>query len=146
MVYKEALFSRATQLFSKPLSLFTNNANKPHQYLQITKSFRQPARTSTTAKSHPTLTMSSSPDTMGMTTQRIAHMQRRPSTFLSLAPETSASYPTTQEAQDIKTTLNGRRTSSVSSAGSVRILKLGPVHWGEHQGDHKDDFHEVAVQ
>ncbi|CAJ2500101.1 Uu.00g029540.m01.CDS01 [Anthostomella pinea] len=81
------------------------------------------------------------------TTQSVVqtHMERRPSTFLSLAPETSASYPTTQS------TAPGlaRRSSSLgsqSSAGSLRFLKLGPVHWGEHQGEHKDDFHEVAVE
>ncbi|KAI0517146.1 hypothetical protein F5B22DRAFT_655173 [Xylaria bambusicola] len=70
----------------------------------------------------------------------------RPSTFLSLAPETSASYPT---AQDIKPALHPRRSSSVSSAGSapsLRVLKLGPVHYGEHPDEHKEDFHEVAVE
>lgn len=41
-----------------------------------------------------------------------------------------------------------RRSSSMSSDGSVgkarlRFLKLGPVHWGEHQGDHKEDWHEL---
>lgn len=33
------------------------------------------------------------------------------------------------------------RKSGVGSAN--RILKLGPVHWGEHMEDHKDDFHDV---
>ncbi|KAK5632657.1 hypothetical protein RRF57_008371 [Xylaria bambusicola] len=68
----------------------------------------------------------------------------RPPTFLCLAPETSASYPT---AQDIKPALHPRRSSSVSSAGSVpslRVLKLGPVHYGEHPDEHKEDFHEIA--
>jgi hypothetical protein len=41
-----------------------------------------------------------------------------------------------------------RRSSSMSSDGStgkarLRFLKLGPVHWGEHQGDHKEDWHEL---
>jgi hypothetical protein len=40
-----------------------------------------------------------------------------------------------------------RRSSSMSSDGSsrarLRFLKLGPVHWGEHQGDHKGDWHEL---
>ncbi|KAI0200875.1 hypothetical protein F4808DRAFT_460388 [Astrocystis sublimbata] len=73
----------------------------------------------------------------------------RPFTFLSLAPETSASYPT---AQDIQPALHPRRSSSVSSGSSLgsprtlRVLKLGPVHYGEHTDGHKDDFHEVAVE
>jgi len=73
--------------------------------------------------------------------------ERRPSTFLSLAPATSTSYP---QQQPRKTALPAggpaeekRRTSS--SGGGPRILKLGPVHGGQHLGDHDEDFHEVAV-
>ncbi|KAI1119155.1 hypothetical protein F5Y14DRAFT_446369 [Nemania sp. NC0429] len=76
----------------------------------------------------------------------ITKVQPRPVTFLSLAPETSASYPT---AQDIKPAAHPRRSSSVSSAGGsvsgLRVLKLGPVHWGEHPDEHKEDYYEVAV-
>lgn len=90
--------------------------------------------------------------------------QRRLSTFLSLAPNTSDSYPRTQRAQEPLTAealaevpkddspsadAMKRRTSSLSSDASksrFRFLKLGPVHWGEHQDDHKEDFHEVAVE
>ncbi|KAK3329477.1 hypothetical protein B0H66DRAFT_526864 [Apodospora peruviana] len=97
--------------------------------------------------------------------------ERRPSTFLSLAPKTSDSYPRTQKTKDPKTPtltadtlseaaqqddarvgtgLTKHRTSSLSSDGSktrLRFLKLGPVHWGEHQdSDHQADFHEVAVE
>ncbi|OTB04444.1 hypothetical protein M426DRAFT_11591 [Hypoxylon sp. CI-4A] len=68
--------------------------------------------------------------------------QEQPQMFLSLAPTTSSSYPT---AQDIKPALHPRRSSSQSSAGSLRFLKLGPVHYGEHPGEHKEDYHEVAV-
>jgi hypothetical protein len=73
----------------------------------------------------------------------------RPTTFLSLAPETSASYPTAQAIKPAATTT--RRSSSVSSSSSsnsssLRVLKLGPVHWGEHPGEHKEDFYEVAVE
>jgi hypothetical protein len=102
--------------------------------------------------------------------------ERRPSTFLSLAPKTSESYPRTQKTKTptpVKQTeepaapltaealaeatkaqeeahieLMKRRTSSLSSDGSksrLRFLKLGPVHWGEHQDEHKGDWHEVAV-
>ncbi|TGJ85933.1 hypothetical protein E0Z10_g2798 [Xylaria hypoxylon] len=86
--------------------------------------------------------MSSSQQTI----KRVTKVQPRPTTFLSLAPETSASYPT---AQDIKPAANPRRSSSVSSASSVgglRVLKLGPVHYGEHPDEHKEDFYEVAVE
>lgn len=70
---------------------------------------------------------------------------RRASGFLSLAPATSPSYPqmpiarpaSGAEAVDVP-----RRKSSVGS--SPKILKLGPVHWGEHLDEHKDDFHEIA--
>lgn len=76
----------------------------------------------------------------------------RPTMFLSLAPETSASYPTAQAIKPAATTTTTRRSSSVSSSsssggnGSLRVLKLGPVHWGEHPGEHKEDFYEVAVE
>ncbi|KAI0473762.1 hypothetical protein GGR56DRAFT_548922 [Xylariaceae sp. FL0804] len=82
--------------------------------------------------------------------QSLADMQPKPSTFLSLVPETSASYPTAQKSATTAATPGGdaaaakSRSSSVSSQGSARFLKLGPVHWGEHQGDHKHDFHHVA--
>ncbi|KAH6853584.1 hypothetical protein B0I37DRAFT_10297 [Chaetomium sp. MPI-CAGE-AT-0009] len=90
--------------------------------------------------------------------------QRRPSTFLSLAPSTSASYPRTPRVKEPLTAealaqqqqqasasteeeLAKRRTSSLSSdASKFRFLKLGPVHWGEHQGENDTDFHEVAVE
>ncbi|GAW22698.1 hypothetical protein ANO14919_122410 [Xylariales sp. No.14919] len=80
------------------------------------------------------------------TVKRVTKVLPRPTAFLSLAPETSASYPT---ARDIKPAAHPRRSSSVSSAGStggLRVLKLGPVHYGEHPDEHKEDFHEVAVE
>jgi hypothetical protein len=78
--------------------------------------------------------------------------ERRPSTFLSLAPTTSASYPqqpksrltsgalaSVPEGHEIK-----RRTSSMSSDGNksvgFRFLKLGPVHFGEHQEEQQSDW------
>lgn len=89
----------------------------------------------------------------------MAH-QNAPSTFLSLAPNTSDSYPRAPKAKSAGTpptsavlAAEGKpRTSSVESDGAKnpsmrRFLKLGPVHWGEHQDDdHKGDWHEVAVK
>ncbi|KAK3907028.1 hypothetical protein C8A05DRAFT_11206 [Staphylotrichum tortipilum] len=88
--------------------------------------------------------------------------RRMPTAFLSLAPKTSDSYPRAQRTREPLTAealadaakedsasaeAMKRRTSSLSSDGSkLRFLKLGPVHWGEHQDDHKEDFHEVAVE
>lgn len=83
----------------------------------------------------------------------------RPMTFLSLAPATSASYPLPQNQRtpvlEESAVASGsadtearpaiqRRSSSVSSAG-FKILKLGPVHWGEHLGDEsqRSDFVDV---
>jgi hypothetical protein len=82
-------------------------------------------------------------------------------TFLSLAPTTSASYPTspaiksptqttpeqgpttevmkTLEIEEIS--LNTRRSSSSDSGRG--FLKLGPVHFGE--GDGKGDWSEHVV-
>jgi hypothetical protein len=110
--------------------------------------------------------------------------ERRPSTFLSLAPTTSASYPSTplikapipqsplQEptqtphstqadptparleavvaaapsAETIDSELlKTRRSSSLSSDGSTqkkRFLKLGPVHFGEGDGDWSEEVLE----
>ncbi|KAK0747856.1 hypothetical protein B0T21DRAFT_277202 [Apiosordaria backusii] len=90
---------------------------------------------------------------------------RRPSTFLSLAPSTSESYPRNQQKQEAtpapltaealaavpvvqqQQDEQKRRASSLSSdASKFRFLKLGPVHWGEHQDGVKEDFYEVAVE
>jgi len=86
--------------------------------------------------------------------------ERRPSTFLSLAPATSNWYPQPPkpQLQPLKTQTNDadsdaakRRSSSLGSDGvrsptGLRILKLGPVHYGEHGGEHKGDWHDVAVE
>jgi hypothetical protein len=62
--------------------------------------------------------------------------------FLTLAPATSESYPQTQ-AKPARPAQ--RRSSSVSSTSSgFKVLKLGPVHWGEHPDEHKEDFHELS--
>jgi hypothetical protein len=84
------------------------------------------------------------------------NFERRPSTFLSLAPKTSESYPQTQKAKQPATPAEAtvsrdhdalkRRTSSLDSTGGLRFLKLGPVHWGEHQDEHQGDWHEVAIE
>ncbi|CAK7273254.1 hypothetical protein SEPCBS119000_005559 [Sporothrix epigloea] len=81
--------------------------------------------------------------------------------FLSLAPATSSSYPQKQasvpETSAAAETVvavdpKQRRSSSTSSTGSnstspgLRILKLGPVHWGEHLDEHKQDWHEVVIE
>jgi len=79
--------------------------------------------------------------------------------FLSLAPTTSASYPSTpltkspvQAPAKVATTeeidielLKSRRSSSTSSdtSGKLRFLKLGPVHYGK--GDGLGDWSEVAI-
>ncbi|KAF9875788.1 hypothetical protein CkaCkLH20_06720 [Colletotrichum karsti] len=76
------------------------------------------------------------------------------SVFLSLAPTTSSSYPfkaqqTTAVASPAPEQPLKRRTSSVSSAGSsnngLRFLKLGPVHYGEHPDEHKEDWHPALL-
>lgn len=73
------------------------------------------------------------------------HIEPMPRTFLSLAPAVSQSYPTSQSIKPATPGAASRRSSSLSSQGSMKILKLGPVHWGEHVDEHKADFHEVAV-
>lgn len=63
--------------------------------------------------------------------------------FLSLAPTTSDTYPSTPKEGEIKT----RRSSSSASTASVtgmRFLKLGPVHFGEGV-DGEGDWSEVAA-
>lgn len=83
------------------------------------------------------------------TLRMITKVGPRPTAFLSLAPETSSSYPTAQAIKPATANTTARRSSSVSSAGtpgSLRVLKLGPVHYGEHPDEHKADFYEVAVE
>lgn len=97
--------------------------------------------------------------------QEFRPQERRPSTFLSLAPKTSDSYPRAQQQKSAAVPIkpltaealaevatgaadaNKRRASSLSSdASKFRFLKLGPVHWGEHRDEDKNDFYEVAVE
>lgn len=85
--------------------------------------------------------------------------------FLSLAPTTSASYPATPKSPTPKSPIQKpvavaaveastpalpaevepktRRSSSLSSNGSLmskrRFLKLGPVHFGEGDGDWSEE-------
>ncbi|KAL1900164.1 hypothetical protein Sste5346_002474 [Sporothrix stenoceras] len=100
----------------------------------------------------------------------------QPSFFLSLAPATSSSYPQrkasvpevdaapvvaaatvtapapTEPVAAAAVDAKQRRSSSLSSTGSnststgLRILKLGPVHWGEHLDESKHDWHEVVIE
>lgn len=82
---------------------------------------------------------------MSLTNDDIRRMEQRPMVFLTLAPTTSESYPTSQSTQTVAPTGIARRSSS-QSGDKLRFLKLGPVHWGEHPDEHKEDFHEVAVE
>jgi hypothetical protein len=75
--------------------------------------------------------------------QGFRSIEPKPKGFLSLAPTTSQSYPS---AESIKPAGPRRSSSTASEAKSLRFLKLGPVHWGEHPDEHKEDFHEVAVE
>ena len=70
--------------------------------------------------------------------------------FLPLGPVTSSSFPKAQQAKAAsEDKYHKRRTSSLSSDGKsttgFKVLKVAPVHFGEHAGDHQDDWHEVAV-
>ncbi|PSR79681.1 hypothetical protein BD289DRAFT_375241 [Coniella lustricola] len=71
--------------------------------------------------------------------------------FLPLGPVTSASFPKAQAAQTSPTAApaeHKRRSSSLSSDGKsagYRVLKVAPVHFGEHAGEHKDDWHNVEA-
>ncbi|SPO02269.1 uncharacterized protein DNG_04942 [Cephalotrichum gorgonifer] len=75
---------------------------------------------------------------------------RMPSGFLSLAPATSGTARvTTKNVDDSLPRPPARRSSSLSSTGSAqsyRVLKLAPVHLGEHAHDHKQDWHDIAVE
>ncbi|KAJ9151801.1 hypothetical protein NKR23_g2704 [Pleurostoma richardsiae] len=101
--------------------------------------------------------------------------EHTPHRFLSLAPQTSNSYPkrptgrrpsqslseggladvgaTTEKAED-QVVAHKRRSSSLSTSSDggaksparFRFLKLNPVHYGEHPDDHQADWHEVAVE
>ncbi|KAL3425077.1 hypothetical protein PVAG01_04358 [Phlyctema vagabunda] len=65
--------------------------------------------------------------------------------FLTLAPTTSAGYPTSPSSS--AASIKSRRSSSSSSASSAtgpRFLKLGPVHFGEGV-DGESDWSEISV-
>lgn len=73
--------------------------------------------------------------------------------FLTLSPVTSSSFPKAQQAKPASGgEIHKRRSSSLSSVKSspssptFKVLKVAPVHYGEHIGEHQDDWHEVAVE
>lgn len=78
------------------------------------------------------------------TTKDVRSLDRSSMVFLSLAPATSDCYPSAQQV-DPSPPVRPRRSSSAASDGSTRYLKLGPVHWGEHLGEEKEDFHHVTA-
>ncbi|KAK1767083.1 hypothetical protein QBC33DRAFT_76721 [Phialemonium atrogriseum] len=70
-------------------------------------------------------------------------------------PVTPAVLPAEAVVVDASADQVKRRASSVGSSSSdgggkspvgFRFLRLGPVHWGEHPGDNKSDWHEAAVE
>ncbi|ROV89166.1 hypothetical protein VSDG_08852 [Cytospora chrysosperma] len=77
-----------------------------------------------------------------------AHRPAPMMTFLSLSPVTSDSFPKAQQPRPAGAEVHKRRSSSVSSVGknTMKVLKVAPVHFGEHGGDHQDDWHEVYVE
>lgn len=82
-------------------------------------------------------------DAQSLSTIRKVEM---PTGFLSLAPATSGGTRGVAEGLVRPAT---RRSSSLSSVGSnkgYKVLKLNPVHLGEHADDHKGDWHDVAVE
>ncbi len=100
--------------------------------------------THTHTYTHTYFTINHLPDYNKMSSPKsFRKVEPAPTNFLSLAPSTSESYPS---VQDIKPA-GPRRSSSTSTSSetkSLRFLKLGPVHWGEHPDEHKEDWHEVT--
>lgn len=80
--------------------------------------------------------------------------RQTPMAFLPLSPVTSDSFPKSQQVRSAANTaeIHKRRSSSLSSDGKnyaspgYKVLKVAPVHYGEHAGDHQEDWHDVAVQ
>ncbi|KOS19802.1 hypothetical protein ESCO_000321 [Escovopsis weberi] len=84
----------------------------------------------------------------------------KPSSFLTLAPTISSSYPRKPISRPpaaidnhVRGGTSSRRSSSSSSHSSssmgsfstgMRVLKLAPVYWGEHVDDHQADFHDIV--
>ncbi|CAI4218662.1 unnamed protein product [Parascedosporium putredinis] len=84
---------------------------------------------------------------MSSSEQNLSSIRRQemPSFFLPLAPATSGA----RRPSDPAPAPLVRRSSSLSSDASTpsyKILKLAPVHLGEHTDEHKEDWHEIAVE
>lgn len=79
------------------------------------------------------------------TNKDVRSLDRSSMVFLSLAPATSECYPSAQQIAPAPPAVRTRRSSSSASNGNTRYLKLGPVHWGEHLGEEKEDFHHVTA-
>lgn len=83
--------------------------------------------------------------------QSVSHLTRPLPLTHGPHPEPALSPPpgSVSVASSVISMPKVRRSSSMSSDGStgsksrLRFLKLGPVHWGEHQGEHKEDWHEL---
>lgn len=68
-----------------------------------------------------------------------------PSGFLPLAPETSGGLKGVADGLAMRPVRRSSSLSSESSNKSYKVLKLNPVHLGEHADDHKGDWHDVAI-
>lgn len=82
--------------------------------------------------------------------QSVTHLTRPLPLTHGPTPEAAIASTPPSVASSVVMEPKHRRSSSMSSDGSsstgksrLRFLKLGPVHWGEHQGDHKEDWHEI---
>lgn len=82
---------------------------------------------------------------MSLDFARAALAERRPSFFLSLAPATSSSYPQPDRRPSVSESMARPRRASISSPTGLRVLKLGPVYYGEHIGQNQDDFYDVPA-
>lgn len=82
-----------------------------------------------------------------MDAQRINTLRKveMPTGFLSLAPATSGGTKAVAEGIAKPAVRRSSSLSSERSNKSYKILKLNPVHLGEHADDHKGDWHEIAV-
>jgi hypothetical protein len=115
---------------------------------------------------------------LSQTNSGVFPLERHPTTFLSLAPTTSASYPSSPKsptqspesaalgqqktqvqtsgatetntqavprAEEVPELLKTKRSPSSGSDGSAKkgYLKLGPVHFGEGDGDWSEDVLSV---
>lgn len=134
------LFTRFS-LFSFFITSLTYRVSHHQQSISDTK-HPSPYTSFTSSPNHLTFRSHYHQQLQSPTSKMSAHRPAPLMSFLPLSPVTSESFPKAQQPRPAGVEVHKRRTSSMSSSGTstMKVLKVAPVHFGEHAGDHQGDW------